>query len=127
MRLALAWRPPGGVQWRYCAKIVLAAAIGYFLTQDALDAAARLLDQLAANERLLRPAQARLYDALGAMVKAARDGSVERRVLPCDAPDLRTFRVAPPAGRAAGGAWSLVDRQAAGTRNGTNVQYRPGP
>lgn len=45
-----------------------------------LDAAARLLDALAAGERDLQPAVASLYDAIGAVVKAGRDVKLERRV-----------------------------------------------
>jgi len=46
----------------------------------ALEAAAKLLDALAAGERDLRPAQSRLYDALGALVKAGKEIRLERRV-----------------------------------------------
>lgn len=46
----------------------------------ALEAAAKLLDALAAGERDLRPAQSNLYDALGAVVKAGKEIRLERRM-----------------------------------------------
>jgi uncharacterized membrane protein YccC len=59
-----------------------------------LDAGIRLLDAYAAGERDLRPLELRLYDALAAMVKAGRDGRLERRMrLDADAPDARALEV----------------------------------
>ena len=31
----MAWKPPGAAQWRYCAKVGLAAGLGYLLTRGA--------------------------------------------------------------------------------------------
>ena len=59
-----------------------------------LDAAARLLDALAAAERDLRPAQSALYDALGALVKAGREGILEQRLgLTSERPDDRGLQI----------------------------------
>lgn len=60
---------------------------------DALEAAARLLDALGAGERDLRPLQLDLYDALAAAVKAAREGSVEKRAFFAHEPDPRALQV----------------------------------
>jgi uncharacterized membrane protein YccC len=49
-------------------------------TRLVLEASARLLDAMAAGERDLRAAQLTLHDALGAVVKAARDETLERRL-----------------------------------------------
>ena len=48
-------------------------------TRLVLEESARLLEALAAGERDLRAAELRLHDALGAVVKAARDETLERR------------------------------------------------
>ena len=59
-----------------------------------LDAAARLLDAQAAGERDLRAAELKLYDALASMVKAARDGRVERRLrLQQEMPSARALAI----------------------------------
>jgi len=63
-------------------------------TRAVLDAGARLLDACAAGERDLRPAELKLYDALAAMVKAGRDGRLERKLrLEAGAPDARALEV----------------------------------
>ena len=65
--------------------------------QAVLDAAAGLLDALAAGEGDLRPVQLRLHDALGAVVKAAREVKLERRlrleVRPLDVRGLQVLRL----------------------------------
>ena len=65
--------------------------------QRVLDAGARLLDALAVGERDLRPAQLSLHDAIGAVVKAAREVKLERRLrleaLPLDARGLQVLRL----------------------------------
>jgi hypothetical protein len=48
--------------------------------QAVLEASAGLLDAAAAGERDLRPAQLKLYEAIGAVVKLAHDGKLERRL-----------------------------------------------
>jgi uncharacterized membrane protein YccC len=59
-----------------------------------LEAAAKLLDAAAAGERDLRPAQLALYDAVAAMVKAARDAKLERRArLDAEVPDAHALQV----------------------------------
>ena len=59
-----------------------------------LEAAGRLLDAVAASVRDLRPAQSTLYDALGALVKAGREGTLERRLrLMSERPDARGLQV----------------------------------
>ena len=77
-------------------------------TRAVLDSGARLLDALAAGETDLRPAQLKLYDALAAMVKAGRDGRLERKLrLEAGAPDARALQVLQfGAGPAGGGACS---------------------
>jgi uncharacterized membrane protein YccC len=63
-------------------------------TRAVLDSGTRLLDALAAGEPDLRPAQLKLYDALAAMVKAGRDGRLERKLrLEAGAPDARALEV----------------------------------
>lgn len=59
----------------------------------ALDAAARLLDALADGEASLRPLEASLFDQLSAVVKAAREGNVERQLLPAEEMDPRALQV----------------------------------
>jgi uncharacterized membrane protein YccC len=65
--------------------------------QQVLDAAARLLDALAAGEHDLRPVQLRLHDAVGAVVKAAREVKLERRLRlearPLDVRGLQVLRL----------------------------------
>ena len=65
--------------------------------QRVLEDAAALLDALAAGERDRRPAQLRLHDAIGAVVKAAREVKLERRLrleaLPLDARGLQVLRL----------------------------------
>ena len=65
--------------------------------QGVLDAAARLLDALANGERDPRPAQLGLHDALVAVVKAAREVKLERRlrleVRPLDVRGLQVLRL----------------------------------
>ena len=65
--------------------------------QQVLDAAARLLDALAAGEHDLRPVQLSLHDAIGAVVKAAREVKLERRLRlearPLDARGLQVLRL----------------------------------
>ena len=62
-------------------------------TRRVLDAAARVLDAAEAGQAL-RPLQSVLYDALGALVKAGREGSLERRLhLAEGEPDARGLRV----------------------------------
>lgn len=59
-----------------------------------LGACARLLDVYAAGERDLRPAQIKLYDTLAAMVKAARDSRLERRLgVDADAPSAHALGI----------------------------------
>lgn len=63
-------------------------------TRAVLEAGARLLDALGAGEADLRPPQLKLYDALAALVKAGRDGRLERRLrLDEHAPDARALQV----------------------------------
>jgi uncharacterized membrane protein YgaE (UPF0421/DUF939 family) len=63
-------------------------------TDEALAAAAKLLDTLGASEEELRPAQLALYDAISALVKAGRDAKVERDArLHTGEVDARAFQV----------------------------------
>jgi uncharacterized membrane protein YccC len=63
------------------------------LAEKALAATARLLDTLAA-EGDLRAAQLAVYDAIAALVKAGRDGRVEREVrLHAELPVARSFQI----------------------------------
>ena len=63
-------------------------------TRALLESGARLLDALAAGEADLRPAELKVYDALSAMVKAGRDGRLERKLgLGAGAPDARAIEV----------------------------------
>ena len=63
-------------------------------TRAVLESGARLLDALAAGETDLRPAELKLYDALAAIVKAGRDGRLERKLrLEAGAPDARALEV----------------------------------
>ena len=62
-------------------------------SEAALEAAARLLDALAAGAHDLRPLQLGLYDALGALVKAAREGNLERQLFLAHEPDPHALQV----------------------------------
>jgi uncharacterized membrane protein YccC len=59
----------------------------------ALDAAARLLDAFDGGAQELRPLQLGLYDALAALVKAAREGNLEKRVFHAHEPDPHALQV----------------------------------
>jgi len=59
-----------------------------------LQAGARLIDALAAGQAERRPLELKLYDALAALVKAGRDGRLERKLsLDAAAPDARALEV----------------------------------
>jgi uncharacterized membrane protein YccC len=60
---------------------------------DALEAAARLLDALDAGVQDLRSLQLGLYDALAGLVKAAREGKLEKRVFAAHVPDPHALQV----------------------------------
>jgi uncharacterized membrane protein YccC len=63
-------------------------------TRAVLESGGQLLDALAAGEADLRPAELKLYDALAAMVKAGRDGRLERKLrLEPGAVDARALEV----------------------------------
>jgi uncharacterized membrane protein YccC len=64
------------------------------LTDATLAAGNRLLDAIAAGEPELRPAELKLWDAIGALVKAGGDAKLEREVkLHTHDPDPRPLRV----------------------------------
>jgi len=59
-----------------------------------LESGVRLLEAMAAGQADLRPAELKLYDALAALVKAGRDGRMERKLLRrAEAPDARALEV----------------------------------
>jgi uncharacterized membrane protein YccC len=58
-----------------------------------LEAADKLLEAAAAGGPALRPLQARLYDAIGAVVKHAREHQLERRVELAAAPEARALQI----------------------------------